>query len=258
MATTEATASEPRKNDIMDDAVLVPNQGKSILVDAKNEEKAPKTEETPEYVKTIDRMGNELGELRKANKELQTKLEAVMQQGQAAQEASVRAEPVNFDDDPAGYVQQAVKAAMEEAIAPQLNVLADDLHRRKADAFDHAVSQSYPDWKETAQSEGFADWVKANPARMQMYQLADANFDSDSAVELLKRFRQDQADAKDSEQGAIQAAGLVSGGGSTGGKQVFAASEIRSMMQNDPEGYKRWMSQEGYKAYSEGRVDQSR
>lgn len=255
MATTEA-AEQPNPGQ-SDDAVLAPIQNRGILVDAPVD-KAPddgKGQEADTTQATIDRMGNELGEARKAVKELTAQIEA-MRQGQAAANAP---EPVSYEDDPAGYIQQAIDSALEHKLGPKLQVLESDLLVRQSEKFDQKVKEAYPDWQETAKMPEFADWVKASPARIQMYQIADRNFDVESTVELIKRFRQDQAEAQANQAGAINAAGLVEGGGNTdSGGRVYAASEIKRMINDDPEGYQRWLSTDGMRAYSEGRVDQNR
>lgn len=241
MATTEAAEKKPE--------ILEPR--KSIVVDAPLEKEPEKPSEAPDYTKVIDRMGNELGDLRKQNRELQQ----MLQQMQAPKE---EAPTYSLDENPQEFIQQAVGQAIDERLGPKLQVLESDLNQRRGAAFDEKVARTYPDWKETVGDESFAEWVKASPARTQMYMIADQNFDVDSAVELIKRFRQDQAEAKQSESGAIQAAGMVDGGGDSGGAKVFAASEIKHLMETDPEAYRRWLSSEGMAAYRDGRVDQNR
>ncbi len=223
-----------------------------ILVEAPQEKPAePKPTEQPDYTKTIDRMGNELGELRKQNAELMAQLTNM-------QAPNVEAEKVSFESDPEGFIKQAVADALGQTVAPQLQVLESDLLGRKAEKFDEKLSTVYPDWKETAEQPDFAEWIKASPARAQMFQIADQNFDVDSAAELIKRYKQDQAERKAGEQGALAAAGIVESGGDSGGATVYAASEIMRMKQNDPAEYNRWLAGDGMKAYQEGRVDQNR
>lgn len=248
MATTEGAQQRP--SNVQE--VLTSSQRESIVVDAPaNKPEADAKADKPDYVKTIDKMGNELGELRKQNRDLMAKLDT-MQIPQREEAA-----PVSFEEQPEQFIQQSIQQALASQLGPQLQVLQSDLLERKSASFDKKLSESYPDWKETAKGDDFADWVKASPARVQMYKLADANFDVDSATELLKRFRQDQAEAKTNEQGALNAAGLVSGGGETGGARVYAASEIKKMINDDPDRYRQWLAGDGMRAYQEGRVDQN-
>ena len=243
MATTNAEQQQPE--------VIEPRR-ESIIVDAPHEKEGAKAEAPADYTKTIDKMGNELGELRKQNRELMQALQGLQQGSQA------EPEKFSYEDNPTEFIQQAIGTAIEERLGPKLQVLESDLHQRRATTFDEKLSQTYPDWKETAQTEDFANWVKASPARTQMYVIADQNFDVDSATELMKRFRQDQAEAQKNQKGAIDAAGMVEGGGDSSGVKVYAASEVKHMMETDPEAYRRWLSTEGMAAYNDGRVDQNR
>ena len=72
MATTEATQQTEQTNVNVDDAVLAPTRSNSILVEPTPD--APEADgqgqETDATQKTIDRMGNELGELRKRSLKL--------------------------------------------------------------------------------------------------------------------------------------------------------------------------------------------
>lgn len=244
MATTEA-ATDQAPADVVE-------ARPSIVVDPPQQQAEQVADAAPNYVKTIDKMGNELGELRKQNRELQQ----LIQKMNAPQAESPT--PVSFDSDPAAFVAQAVGQAIDERLGPQLQVLESDLHERRGAEFDRKVSEQYPDWKETAQSDDFVAWVKASQGRSQMYMIADKHFDSDSAVELLKRFKADQAEADESKTGAINAAGMVDGGGSADGVKVYAASEVKHMMETDPEAYRRWLAGDGMNAYRDGRVDQNR
>lgn len=217
---------------------------------------AEKTPEQPSdsaaLQKLVDKMGNELGELRRENRQL---IDQVQQLGKPAEPAMPAA---TFEDDPKQFIKEAVGHAIQEQLGPQLQVLNSDLNERRGQTFDKAVSEVYPDWKETIAHDDFANWIKQSNARVQMYMIADKQFDSATAIELLKRFRSDQAEAQQNEAGALNAAGMVEGGGEAGGVQVYAASEIKALMERDPQAYKRWLASEGMQAYAEGRVDQNR
>ena len=199
-----------------------------------------------------DRLGNELGQARKELKELRAQVE------QSTFQVPQVPEPVSYDEDPQKFIQQSIDDALKAHLGPKLQMLESDLLQRKSVTFDERLSETYPDWKESVNSEDFANWVKQSQARIQMYQIADQNFDVDSAHELLKRFKQDQAEAASNKQGALNAAGVVENGGDSGGARVYAASEIRKLIETDPQEYQRWMAGEGMAAYRDGRVDPNR
>jgi len=248
MATTEQAAVAGQ-----DDGLAPTTENNSVLIEAPKqpEPEAERSSESVDFQKLSDRLGNELGEARKQLREMSQRLAEI----QAPQR---EVEQVTFQDDPEQFIQQTIQQTLESTLAPKLQVLESDLLQRQSVKFDESLSQTYPDWKETVKGDSFAEWVQQSPARLQMYQIADKQFDVPSAAELLKRYKQDVADAEATKQGALGAAGLVQGGGDTGGARVYAASEIAKMVENNPEEYRRWMAGDGIAAYREGRVDQSR
>jgi len=246
MATTEQAQVAGQ-----DDGLAPTVENNSILVEPPKQAEPEQAKPEFDPQKVIDRMGNELGELRKELRNANQRLAEIQAPAQDV-------EQVTFEEDPQAFIQQTIQQTLESTLAPKLQVLESDLLQRQSVKFDEKLSQTYPDWKETVKGDSFADWVQASPARLQMYQIADKNFDVESAAELLKRYKQDSAEAEANKQGAIGAAGLVQGGGDTGGARVYAASEISKMIQSDPEAYRRFMSGDGMKAYQEGRVDMNR
>ena len=246
MATTEQAAVAGQ-----DDGLAPTVENNSIIIEPPKQAEPEQAKPEFDPQKVIDRMGNELGELRKELRDANRRLAEM-------QAPSQEVEQVSFEDSPQQFIEQTIQRTLEANLAPKLQVLESDLLHRQSVKFDEKLSQTYPDWKETVKGDDFADWVQASPARLQMYQIADKNFDVESAAELLKRYKQDSAEAEANKQGAIGAAGLVRGGGDTGGARTYAASEIASMIQSDPEGYRRFMAGDGMKAYQEGRVDMNR
>ncbi len=248
MATTEQATVAGQ------DAMLAPTtEANSVLVETpKAPDPEPVQSDADKQRATIDRMGNELGEARLAIKQLTEQL------SQYTQPTADEPAQVTFEDDPQAFIQQTIQQTLESTLAPKLQVLESDLLQRQSTKFDQSLSETYPDWQDTVKTEDFASWVQANPARMEMYRIADKQFDVPSAVELLKRYKDDLTTAEANKQGAIGAASLVAGGGDTGGARVYAASEVSQMIQSDPEAYRRWMAGDGMKAYREGRVDSTR
>lgn len=253
MATTEgnAAASDAMAPDGLNE--VVSTERNSVVIEApKPADPGPVESEADKMRATIDRMGNELGEARRLLKEQSEQL-AALATPKAPEEA-----PVSFEDNPQAFIEQTIQRTLEANLAPKLQVLESDLLNRQSVKFDELLSETYPNWRETIQEDTFASWVKASPARAQMYRTADSQFDVDSAVELLRMYKRDQAEAESAKAGAIGAAGLVEASGDTGGARTYAASEISRMVTDDPEGYRRFMAGDGMKAYQEGRVDRNR
>ena len=250
MGTTEQGATNMAPEAVNE---VVSTERNSVVVETpKQQEAQPEQSPADKQQATIDRMGNELGEARRLIKEMSAQL------AEYAKPQAQEVEQVTFEDNPQQFIEQTIQRTLESSLAPKLQVLENDLLNRQSVKFDEALSQTYPDWQDTVKASEFADWVQANPARMQMYRIADQEFDVQSAVELIKRYKDDLATSEANKQGAIGAAGLVQTGGDTGGARVYAASEISAMLRSDPEAYRRWMSGDGMKAYQEGRVDSSR
>lgn len=230
---------------------VVSTERNSVVIETPKQAEPEQEKSEFDPQKVIDRMGNELGELRK-------ELRSANQRLSEFQAPTPEVERVSFEDNPQQFIEQTIQRTLESTLAPKLQVLESDLLNRQSVKFDESVSESYPDWKETIKADEFAEWVQASPARLQMYQIADKQFDVSSAVELLKRYKQDVAESQATKKGAIGAAGLVRSSGDSGGARVYAASEIQKMIENSPEDYRRWMAGDGMAAYRDGRVDPSR
>lgn len=249
MGTTEQGATNMAPEAVNE---VVSTDRNSVVVETpKQAEPAAEQKQEFDPQKTIDRMGNELGELRKELREANARLTQMQAPAQDV-------EQVTFDENPQQFIEQTIQRTLESTLAPKLQVLENDLLNRQSVKFDEALSETHGDWKETVKSDQFADWVKASPARLHLYQLADSTFDVSSAHELLNRFKDDLRESDANKQGAIGAAGLVQNSGDAGGARVYAASEIQRMIENNPDEYRKWMAGEGMAAYREGRVDTNR
>ena len=199
-----------------------------------------------EAEKLLGRQSSEVGELRKVvDSYIQTQL---------SNEAP-ETEEIDFFEDP----QQAVSRAIENH--PKIREAeAMSLQYRKQDTFGR-LQQQYPDLMETVQDPKFQEWVKASKIRTQLYQLADQQFDYDSANELLSNWNerkgtvQATAEAeKASRKNAVKEAstGNVRGTGETS-KKIYRRSDIIKLMKTDPDRYQA-LSDEIMTAYREGRV----
>lgn len=199
-----------------------------------------------EAEKLLGRQSSEVGELRKVvDSYIQTQL---------SNEAP-ETEEIDFFEDP----QTAVSRAIENH--PKIREAeAMSLQYRKQDTFGR-LNQKYPDLMETVQDPKFQDWVKASKIRTQLYQLADQQFDYDSADELLSNWNERKGTVKAtaeaekaSRKNAVKEAstGNVRGTGETS-KKIYRRSDIIKLMKTDPDRYQA-LSDEIMTAYREGRV----
>ncbi len=223
---------------------------KSILVNPPEQPKAEEHDPVAEQRAVADRLGNEVGALRKENRELQEQLRQFLaQQSQPPPE-----EPVSFNDDPDRWLEQRLGSLLDEKLGPQLQVLNSDLQRRVSGEFEAQMYEADPEWETTAKSPEFAAWVQANPGMRYLVERAATQFDVQAGLEALKRFRQDASAEAKRREGAFGAATMSTGGSGDGAARTYNASEIQHLKQTDPEAYSRWLSAEGMSAYREGRV----
>jgi len=226
-------------------------RGEEILVNPPAEKPAKSEEdETPDYQKVADKLGNEVGELRKELKNAYARMEEfTLAQNQPEPEPQV-----SYEEDPGRFIQQAIDKVLEERLGPQLQVLNSDLQRRVSGEFESEMNESQPGWQDVVNSDDFGNWLKVNPAMTTLVEKAARQFDVSSATEVVKRFKQDQELESKNRMGAFNAAAMSSGGSGEGAARIYAASEIQRMKSTDPEGYRLWLAGDGYTAYSEGRV----
>ncbi len=130
------------------------------------------------------------------------------------------------------------------------------------------LAAKHPDFGTIAQDAGFQDWVKSSAVRLQLFAKADAEFDFDSADELLSTYKEikgvkaqqqvvqqqktDAVEAKAQEQ-AMRAATVDVGGSGESVRKVYRRSDLIKLKMTDPERYMA-MSDDIMAAYAEGRV----
>jgi len=127
------------------------------------------------------------------------------------------------------------------------------------------LSAKHPDFATIASDSGFQDWVKSSAIRLNLFAKADAEFDFESADELLSTYKelrqikqQTQAvqtaavESKAQEQ-AMKAATVDVGGAGETSRKVYRRADLIKLRMTDPDRYMQ-MSDEIMQAYSEGRV----
>jgi len=130
------------------------------------------------------------------------------------------------------------------------------------------LAAKHPDFGTIAQDAGFQDWVKSSAIRLNLFAKADAEYDFESADELLstykeiKQIKQQQqvqqntsvakAESKAQEQ-AMKAASVDVGGSGEASRKVYRRADLIKLRMTDPDRYMQ-MSDEIMEAYATGRV----
>ena len=209
-----------------------------------------------EAEKLIGRQAQEVGEVRKLADEL------IKRQLEPKQEVSATKEDeIDFFEDPKKAVSKAVEShpAIQEAKQQALLLKQQQTFTR--------LQQEFPDFQSTVADPAFAEWVKASPVRMRLYAAADADFDFDSASELLTTWNyvkpkaaQAQAavpsqEIRASQKAAIKAATVDVGSNSATptSSKVYRRADLIRLQLEDPDRYYA-LQDEILAAYADGRV----
>ena len=130
------------------------------------------------------------------------------------------------------------------------------------------LAAKHPDFATIAQDAGFQDWVKSSAIRLQLFSKADAEYDFESADELLSTYKeikqikqaqqvQQTASAakveSQAQEQAMRAATVDVGGAGESSRKVYRRADLIKLRMTDPERYDQ-MSDEIMAAYAEGRV----
>ena len=127
------------------------------------------------------------------------------------------------------------------------------------------LAAKHPDFGTIAQDAGFQDWVKSSKVRMGLFAKADAEYDFESADELLSTYKEikqikqqqqtqatEKVESKAQEQ-AMKAATVDVGGTGEVSRKVYRRADLIKLRMTDPDRYDQ-MSEEIMAAYAEGRV----
>ena len=240
---TEESKSTPEPVDELPEKY----RGKSALEIAKMHQEAEKL---------IGRQANEVHEVRSlADQLLKQQLETQAKQAKPVEESLEE----DFFADPASAVNRHVEKHPAVLEARQA---ALEMKKMKTA---QQLSAKHPDFATIAQDAGFQDWVKSSPIRLNLFAKADAEFDFESADELLSTYKelkqikqQTQAvqtaavESKAQEQ-AMKAATVDVGGAGESTRKIFRRADLIKLRMTDPDRYMQ-MSDEIMAAYAEGRV----
>lgn len=222
-------------------------RGKSAIEIAKMHQEAEKL---------IGRQANEVHEVRSlADQLLKQQLDSKAREAKPIEESLED----DFFADPASAVNRQVEKHPAVLEARQA---ALEMKRMKTA---QQLSSKHPDFATIASDAGFQDWVKASAIRLNLFAKADAEFDFESADELLSTYKelkqikqQNQStqtaavESKAQEQ-AMRAATVDVGGAGETSRKVYRRADLIKLRMTDPDRYMQ-MSDEIMTAYSEGRV----
>ena len=203
-----------------------------------------------EAEKLIGKQAQEVGEVRKLADEL------LKQNLSSKQQRIQEDEPeVDFFENPQKAVQATIDRHPDVLAARQAG---QDFKRMQ---IQQKLAENHPDYSQVVNDSEFQSWVKSSPVRLGLYAKADAEFDYDSANELLSTFKQLRGvKAKETEQAgtaartkSMKAAQVDVGGSGESSKRVYRRADLIRLKMTDPARYET-LSEEIMQAYSEGRV----
>jgi len=203
-----------------------------------------------EAEKLIGKQAQEVGEVRKLADEL------IKQNLSSKQQQTKIEEPeVDFFENPQKAVQKTVDSH------PDIIAARQAMLEMKRAQIQQKLAQEHPDFGEIAKNEDFANWVKSSPVRIDLFKRADAEFDYDSANELLSTYKElrsvKQKQTSDAGEATrkqnLRAVGVDVGGSGESSKRVYRRADLIRLKMQDPNRYEA-LSDEIMQAYQEGRV----
>jgi len=203
-----------------------------------------------EAEKLIGKQAQEVGEVRKLADEL-------IKQNLSSRQQQTRVEEpeVDFFENPQKAVQRTVDSHPDIIAARQATL------EMKRAQIQQKLAQEHPDFGDIAKNEDFANWVKSSPVRIDLFKKADADFDYDSANELLSTYKElrsvKQRQTSDAGEATrkqnLRAVGVDVGGSGESSKRVYRRADLIRLKMQDPNRYEA-LSDEIMLAYQEGRV----
>jgi len=203
-----------------------------------------------EAERLIGKQAQEVGEVRKLADEL------IKQNLNGKSQPIKEEEPeVDFFENPQKAVQATIDKHPDVLAARQAGM---DFRRMQ---IQQKLAQDHPDYSQVVNDSEFHNWVKSSPVRLGLYAKADAEFDYDSANELLSTFKELRGiKAKQSDKAndairtkSMKAAQVDVGGSGESSKRVYRRADLIRLKMTDPQRYET-LSDEIMQAYSEGRV----
>ena len=203
-----------------------------------------------EAEKVIGRQAQEVGEVRKLADDL------IKQNLNSKPQPIAQEEPeVDFFADPQRAIQSSINSHPDVLAAKQATM---DFKRMQ---IQQKLAQEHPDFGQLVQDQDFANWVKSSPVRIGLYAKADAEFDYDSANELLSTYKQLRGiktqqlekTSQEARKQTMKAVQVDTGGTGEGSKRIYRRADLIRLKMTDPNRYDA-LSDEIMQAYADGRV----
>ncbi len=209
-----------------------------------------------EAEKLIGRQAQEVGEVRRLADEL-LKQSLAQKNQQQAQPQKVENPPqeIDFFEDPQSHVNRAVANHPDVLAAKQASLQLKQIQTQAM------LNKKHPDFANIVSDGEFIEWVKASPMRLNIYAMADANYDFNAADELITTFKQIRTSKTQQTTEAgnavrkqnLKAAGVDVGGTGESSKKVYRRADLIRLRMTDPDRYES-LQPEIMAAYQEGRV----
>lgn len=205
-----------------------------------------------EAEKLIGRQAQEVGEVRRlADDLIKQQLSGKQQQAQPVEETK----DIDFFEDPQLAVQKAVASHPDVLAAKQASTQFKQMQTQSM------LNRKHPDFAEVVRDGEFIEWVKQSPMRLNMYAMADSQYDFTAADELLSTFKQirtakttqTQDAGKQARQQNLRAAAVDVGGTGESSKKVYRRADLIRLRMTDPSRYEA-LQDEIMSAYADGRV----
>ena len=222
-------------------------RGKSAIEIAKMHQEAEKL---------IGRQANEVHEVRSlADQLLKQQLDSKAKEAKPIEESLED----DFFADPASAVNRQVEKHPAVLEARQA---ALEMKKMKTA---QQLSAKHPDFATVASDSGFQDWVKSSAIRLNLFAKADAEYDFESADELLSTYKelkqikqqnqvqQSVAVESKAQEQAMRAATVDVGGAGETSRKVYRRADLIKLRMTDPDRYMQ-LSDEIMAAYADGRV----
>ncbi len=205
-----------------------------------------------EAEKLIGRQAQEVGEVRRLADEL---LKQQLSQKQVQAQPQEVSQEIDFFEDPKTAVQKAVSQHPDVLAAKQAAA------QLRAMQTQQALAAKHPDYTQVVNDGEFIEWVKASPMRLNMFAIANAQYDFNAADELLSTFKQirtaktqqTQDTGKQVLKQNLKAAAVDVSGTGESSKKVYRRADLIRLRMNDPARYAA-MEDDIMAAYAEGRV----
>ena len=205
-----------------------------------------------EAEKLIGKQAQEVGEVRKLADEL---LKQSLASNNKTQHIEQQEPEIDFFEDPKKAIQKELSAHPDVIAAREAALTFKKMQIQQK------LNSDHPDFTQVVQDPEFVNWVKSSPVRMGLYAKADAEFDYDSANELLSTFKQiksvkaqeTKAAGEVARQSALKSAAVDVGGTGESSKKVYRRADLIRLRMTDPQRYEA-LSDDIMRAYQEGRV----